>query len=230
MKRNALAICAALALPGAVSAKDVSWRFDSLSRIGGAQTQIEGAPRIVQGPDGPAIEFDGKNDSIKILDRPLNGARRFTIQVLIRPDGGENEQRFLHLAQTDPITGLDSAEPGAVDRTPRIMYEIRVVGDKWYPDAFVDTSAGNGGVIIPEASFAVGKWYALAQTYDGKTLRSYVNGKLQGVREVAFAPLKAGHARIGARMNLISHFHGAIGEILFSDKALRADQLRKLPE
>jgi hypothetical protein len=70
----------------------------------------------------------------------------------------------------------------------------------------------------------------VAQTYDGKTYRSYVNGVLQGEAEVAYAPQGPGHMMVGVRMNHVNWFKGAVAEARFTPRALTPDEFLKVPK
>src|SRR5688572_21927641 len=84
------------------------WTFDNLSRIGGLVPKVEGQPKLVNSPVGKAVQFNGKNDALFFADRPLVDAKTFTIEAIIRPEGGDFEQRWMHIVETDPVTGLDA--------------------------------------------------------------------------------------------------------------------------
>ena len=147
--------------------------------------------------------------------------------MIFKPEGGPFAQRFMHIAETDPATGQDTGPPGGGDTNGRFMFEIRVADGSWYLDTYVQSKAGHQTLIFKDKRFPLGRWYAVAQTYDGKTYRAYVDGELQGEAEVAFAPHGPGHVRVGARMNREYYFTGAIAEARFTDRALGADQLLK---
>jgi hypothetical protein len=105
------------------------WTFDRLENIGGVKTTVEGNPKVVDTPLGKAIEFDGVDDAIWIEKHPLAGAATFTFEAIFRPDGGAFEQRWFHLAERDPKTGLlasaEHAETGQ-DANARFLFELRV--------------------------------------------------------------------------------------------------------
>src|SRR6476659_10065929 len=86
--------------------KQITWTFDRLDKIGGLPVKVEGNPKVVDTPVGKAIEFDGVDDAIWIEQHPLAGAAQFTFEAIFRPDGGAVEQRWFHLAERDPKTGL----------------------------------------------------------------------------------------------------------------------------
>ena len=220
---------ASFGVVGPGRAAETIWRFDNLSQIGGFKAVSEGQPSVIDGPMGKALKFNGKDESLFITGRPLVGAQTFTIEVIFRPDGGAFQQRFMHIAETDQKTGLDALSGGTSDPNPRFMFEVRIVDNSWYLDAFVNSKAGNKPLAFPEKLHPIGQWYAVEQTYDGKTYRSYVNGILEGEAEVAFTPHGNGHVRVGARMNRIDYFNGAIAEARFTDLALSPAQFLTIP-
>jgi len=216
----------------AAEPKQRTWTFDRLDKIGGVRTTIEGHPKIVETPLGKAVEFDGVDDLVFIDEHPLAGAETFTFEAIFRPDGGAVEQRWFHLAERDPRTGLDAsiASTPNQDQNSRFLFELRVVDDtKWYLDAFVNGPGYNRGLMFPDKLHPLGQWYHVAQTYDGKVYRSYVNGELQGEAEIQFKAQGPGRASVGARINRVNYFKGAVRQARFTPRVLPVDQFMKLP-
>lgn len=210
-RRMLLAGGLALAATPAVARERAEiWTFDNLKRIGGLAVRTEGAPRVIRSPLGRAIEFDGIDDVLFLDAHPLAGAGRFSFEVLFRPDGGAFEQRWFHLEsiETPPVA------PGT-GRT-RMLFEIRVAGQDWYLDAFMRGEGYNQPLIVPGKLFPVGRWYHVAQSYDGTTYRSYVDGVLQAEAAVAFKPQGPGRACVGMRMNKVNPFRGAVRQAAFT--------------
>jgi hypothetical protein len=206
------------------------WKFNNLSHIGGLRPKVEGSPQLVDSPVGKAVQFNGTDTALFFPGRPLVGAKAFTIEAIFRPEGGPFQQRWMHIAETDPKTGLDANPGGTSDPNPRFMFEIRVVGDQWYLDAFVNSTSGSQALMFPEKLHPIGPWYAVEQTYDGKTYRSFVNGVLQGEADVAFTPHGPGHMMVGVRMNHVNWFKGSVAEARFTARALSPGEFLKLPE
>ena len=203
----------------------ILWTFDRLDAIGGVATTVEGNPKVVDTPIGKAIEFDGVDDAVWIEQHPLAGAQTFTFEAIFRPDGGATEQRWFHLAERDPKTGLLAS---AEDTNSRFLFELRIVnGNQWYLDAFVHGPGYNRALMFPDKLHPIGRWYHVAQTFDGKTFRSYVNGELQGEADIAFTRQGEGAASIGTRINRRNYFHGAVRQARFTPKALAPDQFMK---
>lgn len=229
--KNALFLAAAVAIFAAspACADQSLWRFNNLSRIGGLSPKVEGSPQLVESPVGKAVQFNGKDTALFFPERPLVGAKAFTIEAIFRPEGGDFQQRWMHIAETDPATGLDANPGGTADPNPRFMFEVRVVKDQWYLDAFVQSKAGSKALAFPEKLHPINQWYAVEQTYDGKTYRSYVNGVLEGEGDVAFTPHGPGHMMVGVRMNHVNYFKGSVALARFTDKALAPNAFLKPP-
>jgi hypothetical protein len=213
MRKWWLALLALAALPAPSQAKQQVWKFDRLDRIGGLATQVIGEPRV----EGGATVFDGRDDAVYLPRHPLAGARAFTVEAVFRPDGGAFEQRWLHLASDDPVNQT------------RMLFEIRVVGNSWYLDSFIKGKGYAQVLIDPAKLHPVGHWYHVAQTFDGTTYRSYVDGVLEGEANVTgFTPQGAGNTSVGVRYNRVNFFHGAVRVARFTDRALSPDRfLRK---
>jgi hypothetical protein len=214
----------ALAMPlQAQTPAQTVWTFDNLESIGGAPTHVEGHPRIIDTAAGKAVQFNGVDDALFIDKHPLAGAKTFTFEAIFRPDGGAFAQRWFHLAEIDPVTGKDS--------DARFLFEMRApVGTgQWYLDAFVNGPGYKSTLAVPDKLHALGQWYAVEQTYDGKTYRSYVNGVLQDQADIAFRPQGPGHASVGVRMTHVNYFHGAVLEARFTPRALTPDEFLKVP-
>jgi Concanavalin A-like lectin/glucanases superfamily len=204
------------------------WRFDNLARIGGYPVRVEGHPQPISTPAGTAIAFDGAKDALFIPAHPLAGARAFTFEAIFRPDGGAFEQRWFHLAEAD-AAAPPGVDPPVKPSGPRFLFEIRVVDMNWYLDAFTAGPGYSTTLIAPEKRFPTGHWYSVAQTYDGHTYRSYVNGKLQAEAALAFAPQAAGYSSVGTRINRRNYFHGAIYSARFTPRALAPSKFMKVP-
>lgn len=219
MKQFAFPVAAMLVLAAGAQAED--WSFERLDRIGGAATHIEGHPGIVSTKAGPAVQFNGVDDALFVDKHPLAGASTFTAEAIFRPDGGAFEQRWLHLAETDPATGQDTGT--------RFLFEIRVVGDRWYLDAFTAGAGYKQTLATPEKTFLVGAWYRVEMSYDGKVFRSYVDGVEQAEAPVAFTPQGPGHTSIGVRINRVNYFKGAVLKLRFTPRALSPGEFMSVP-
>jgi hypothetical protein len=85
-----------------------------------------------------------------------------------------------------------------------------VVGTSWYLDTFVKGPGYAQVLVDPARLHPLGRWYHVAQTFDGTTYRSYVDGVLEGEARVAFTPQGQGSSSLAMRRNGVDHFHGAL--------------------
>lgn len=216
---------AAAALAGPVLAQSAPtvWTFTRPDKVGGLATEVLGEPRPVAGPGGKALAFDGTDDGLVVPLHPLAGASAFTIEAVVRPDGGKFEQRWLHLAQDAP----DAEVPGGVSGGTRMLFEVRVVEDSWYLDAFVKGPGYSQTLIAPEKRHPVGRWAHVAQVCDGRTYACFVDGVLQAQAGIAFRPQGPGRTSVGVRMNRVDWFHGALREARFTPAALTPAEFRR---
>jgi hypothetical protein len=192
------------------------WTLDRLENVAGYATKVEGHPHVIDSPAGKAVEFNGVDDALFIEDHPLADAAAFTWEVIFRPDrNGKAEQRFFHLQEQDTEN--------------RMLFEIRVKGDNWFLDSFVMSPTGSKTLFNTGHEHPLGSWYHVAQVYDGRMYRNYVNGVLENEGELNFTPNLAGHASVGVRINRRDYFKGAIARSRFTRNALEPGEFLKLP-
>lgn len=198
------------------------WRVDSVTTIGGHPVRTVGSPKVVSTDHGEAVHFDGDRshgDALFVDALPLEGTLTYTWEMIFRPaTGGGEEQRVFHLKE-------DGSES-------RRLFEIRIrPGNQWCLDVFAENIGAERAPILncdPGHLFPLDKWYAVQATYDGTTLRAYVDGALQGEAKVKLLPLKKGGASLGSRYNLVDFFKGDILLTRFSKTALKPEQFLKV--
>ncbi len=223
-KRYGLVILVAILCAASPAQKlnSTVWTFDRLDRIGGFRTTVLGHPRLINTPLGKAVEFNGVDDALFIENHPLAGFQTFTFEAFFRPDrGGAAEQRWFHLAERNPNTGEDT--------NTRVLFETRIIEDQWCLDAFVNTNLGSITLLDRSRLHPLAAWYHVAMVYDGKELKSYVNGALEGSGPLQFAPQGAGHSSVGVRINRMYYFKGAVRQARFAPQALPPQEFMKLP-
>jgi hypothetical protein len=198
------------------------WSFDRLDQIGGHVATVEGHPRVIETPDGKAIEFNGKDDAIFLDVHPLSGADVFTWEVIFRPDpGGNPEQRFFHLQERDPQTGADTQN--------RMLLEIRIQGGQWFLDSFAITGPNSHTLFNRDHLHPLGRWYHVAMVYDGHEFRNYVNGVQENAAELRLDPQASGHCSIGVRINRRDYFKGAVYEARMTKRVLAPAEFLPCP-
>lgn len=198
----------------------IEWKFDSLTTIAGHPVEVVGNPQLIDTPAGKATEFHGA-EVVYVPNHPLAGAAAFTWEVVFRPDGGPEEQRFFHLQERDPATGEDG--------DGRMLFELRVIGDQWCLDGFVKSGA-NGLTIIDRAKlFPLGRWYRATIVCTGSHVSAYVGQALQGEGDLDYKPQLPGRSSIGMRVNRISPYHGAVLGARMTPRALAPEEFLAVP-
>ncbi len=199
------------------------WKFDQTSSLGGHPAKMVGHPQVIETPYGKAVVFNGLGDALFTDVHPLAGAKTWTWEVIFRPDeGGAAAQRFFHLSVLDTATRADTND--------RMLFEIRTVHGEWCLDSFVMAGSQSSTLLDCRKLHPLGQWYRVTAVYDGKTLKNYVGGELQGEGEVQLAPQGPGHSSVGVRINLKDYFKGAILEARFTERALAPEDFLKMPQ
>ncbi|MGH9719193.1 MAG: LamG domain-containing protein [Bryobacteraceae bacterium] len=193
-----------------------TWTFDRLDRLGRHPATVLGNPRVIDTPEGKAIEFDGVDDAIFLDVQPLAGAETFTWEVIFRPDGdGPQAQRFFHLQEN----GTEH----------RLLFETRVMDRQWYLDSFAQTSAGSRALMDRKLTHPADKWYHIAAVYDGAEFRNYVDGKVQVAAKLRLSSVGPGRTSVGVRINREFYFKGAIRLARMTRRALTPEEFLKPP-
>ena len=178
----------------------------------GHDGKFAGAPKWVDGKFGTALEFDGEEDHVVVADDAA-------------------------LAIEENITFMAWFSPGDVLTSRRLMVKNNSI--------FVIFDFGNKDsidfLVKPDNTFAestttdwkVGEWYHFAGTFDGKTMKVYVNGKLEGeaANNVPIAPsdleLWIGGDDFGRPTDF---FPGTIDEVRLYEKTLTEAEIQKVME
>ena len=202
----------------AVMAADdsVTWTFDNLTKIGGHPVTVLGAPKLIDTPQGKAIQFNGVDEALFLEVHPLAGAEKFTWEVIFRPDGdGPPAQRFFHMQ-----------ENGSQNR---YLFETRIINRQWALDSFAATSAGSRALMDLKLLHPADRWHHVAAVYDGKEYRNYVNGRLQVSALVTLSPQGPGRTSVGVRINKVDYFKGAIRLSRMTRRELSPSEFLSVP-
>ncbi len=149
------------------------------------------------------VVFKGEPDQLVYDHNPLEGARAFKLEALFRQEPkADPEQRFVHIQ----VDGCDD----------RVLLETRLGPEgTWYADTFVKIGEAEQVLIDPCALHPCGVWHTLTLYYDGCQLTQLVNGFPEISVPFACGPLGPGKVSLGARLNRVSWFHGAIRHVTF---------------
>ena len=192
----------------------VTWQIDNLEAIGGHKVTVLGQPRVIDTPQGKGVEFDGVDDGLIVDNHPLAGVKQFTAEVIFQPAaGGPKEQRFFHLQET----GSEN----------RVLFETRLDGQQWFLDTYIKAGAADATLFADGFKHALGPWYHAAVVVDGRTMKHFVNGKLELEKELAFQPHAAGQTSIGVRHNRVFWYKGVIRTARFTPGILKPEEFLK---
>ena len=110
---------------------------------------------------GPSMNFNGESDKVIIFDDPsLHFNNYFTLEAWIKPDN-ETANGSRIISKGDNING----------------YELHLVNNGWGLLIKFDGNIGNltsKKVLFPKS------WYHIAVTFDGKELKMFINGEMDG--------------------------------------------------
>ena len=172
---------------------------------------VGGAGWVPIGKSGGALNFDGTNDWVTVPDaNSLDLTTGMTVSAWVRPDNLGTAWRSVMFKE----------RPGAV------VYGLYANTSGQVPN--VEATFGNttedvrGTTKVPD-----NQWTYLAGTYDGTTLRMYVNGNLVGSEALGGAmTTSTSPLRIGGNERWGEFFDGLIDEVRVYNRALSATEIQ----
>ncbi|HEX7278699.1 MAG TPA: LamG-like jellyroll fold domain-containing protein [Solirubrobacterales bacterium] len=170
---------------------------------------INGATGTASGKFGRALSFDGTNDRVDVPDAAsLDLSNAMTLSAWVRPAANTGWRAVLF------------KERG----TTSMAYALYGSNSGGKPTAENFTGAVNA-VPAPSA-LALNTWAHVAATYDGATLRYFVNGAQVASKAVTGAmPNTANPLRIGGNAVYGDWFSGLIDEVRVYNRALNAAEI-----
>lgn len=168
-----------------------------------------GGINYLDGKIGKAAMFDGENTYISVADNSSLRLNIFTITAWVRPDIIWGGNRI--------------AEKGDSN-----SYWLDI-----NPDAKALVGFYDGGYndLISEENILSNNWYFIAGTYDGDSLKIYINGTLDNSLTLFSTPYQSDQPLIiGWKYNGITedHFSGLIDELRIYNRALSESKIQEL--
>ena len=179
----------------------------------GHNGDIVGA-KWVQGKIGTALEFDGKGNIVEIPHDKAFDLTAYTASAWIKTQPTGKWQTVLG---KEPVAG-----------NPR-NYGVYVAGDTKLLGVNY-TTGGAWKTAFSKTVAADGKWHHVAATYDGKVLRAYMDGVMEGETKTEIPPdhntepVRIG--RWGAPRG--DYMEGVIDEVAIFSEALTGDEIRDI--
>ena len=190
------------------SDKSINWILADMLKSKDGITVL-GSPKLIDSPYGKAVYFDGVDDGILCDEMPLNNFAEYTIEMFIRFDGGNHEQRYFHAGTM---------------RQDRSLMEMRSNANTWYLDGMFESKTKWVVLMDSTSVHPLGEWYHIALAVKDGKQATFVNGQKELEGNVDFAPITEGATSIGVRQNKVSWFKGAIYKIRVTNKFLSSDE------
>ena len=170
---------------------------------------IAGATWTTNGKFGSALSFDGTSSWVTIADaNSLDLTTGMTIEAWVSPSSG-TAWRAVVLKET----------------SGGLAYALYSANNGSRPAGFVHTTADVG--VTGTAAVPLNSWTHLALTYDGATLRMYVNGILVKSGSASGAGVtSSGPVRIGGDSVWGEYFRGLIDEVRIYNRALTGGEIQ----
>ena len=171
-----------------------------------------GAPGALTGDSNSAVSFNGVDEYVNVPYLAALNPSAFTIEAWAYPTGGQGTFRSI-------VTSRDYA-PGAAKGY--VLYAA--------PDNTWQLWTGAGGWnVVYGPSIVLNQWTHLVGTYDGTTLRLYVNGALVSSNTVTYTPNTTRPLRVAAGRTELSAQYllpGRVDEVAVYGSALSAARVQ----
>ena len=206
--------------PDNTSSLVAHYTFDTLSVIDSSRNHYDGklnGAKAATGMFSRALQFDGVNDSVDAGTFNVNG-RAMTLSAWIKADDFDtHDARIISkakgTAEQDHYWMLST-----IKKSGGIKPRFRLKTD------------GKTTTLIGKNDLPVGKWVHVAATYDGSSMRIYLDGKLMGsVKKSGFISTNSSVAvRMGDNPKGGRAFDGTIDDVRVYSRALSASELANL--
>ena len=211
---------------GGISPPDIGsslvahYTFDTLSVIDSSRNHYDGklnGAKAATGMFSRALQFDGVNDSVDAGTFDVNG-RAMTLSAWIKADDFDtHDARIISKAK------------GTAEQDHYWMLSTIKKSGSIKPRFRLKTN-GKTTTLIGKNDLPVGKWVHVAATYDGSSMRIYLDGKLMGsVKKSGFISTNSSVAvRLGDNPKGGRAFDGTIDDVRVYSRALSASELANL--
>jgi hypothetical protein len=178
------------------------------SAVGSLAGTVSGATWTATGKYGPALSFNGTSAMVTVADaNALDLTTGMTLEAWVFPTAATGVRDIL----IKEGTGVD-------------IYNLYARNGAGQPEANVLAGGANRWATGP--ALPLSTWTHLAGTYDGTTVRLYVNGVQVGTKAfTGVISTSTGALRIGGNSLWGEFFQGQIDEVRIYNRALTAAEL-----
>ncbi len=227
----ALVVCAAVSA-GEPASLVAHWEFEEGSgkiaydSAGDHYGMIKGEPTWVQGALGQALHLNGVSDYVEVADDASLRPGHITISAWIKMDDLINHMMVI---SKGTYVGSSNEQYGVHVRIDGIYWRRAGMNIKRNSN----NEPGYGWYrAYSKTLLEMNTWYLLTGTWDGASLRLYVNGVLEGQEWAPSGNIDnypGGTVRIGRwRAGDEQRFHGCIDDVRIYNEALSAAEVTDL--
>ncbi|MDR0536116.1 MAG: hypothetical protein LBG65_07240, partial [Puniceicoccales bacterium] len=164
------------------------WTLDDKSgknSAGGAFDAEIKDVRLVPGVFGQAAEFDGRKGSIAIPATLIpEDLSQVTFSAWIAPERYTTVNYRKIKRRLPPVKFNDSGTIFGKDGTPEARFSLSLKEDRFLSFGLsVGRNYAECDALVPKSELCDGKWHHVAATFDGATMRVYLDGALVGKRD-----------------------------------------------
>jgi hypothetical protein len=173
---------------------------------------LSNAAWTTAGVFGSALSFNGSNAWVSIADAAsLDLTTAMTLEAWVRPSAITSDWRTIVLKE----------------RPSGFAYALYATDGASRPPAGYVSINGSDVAAVAPGTLALNTWTHVAMTYDGATLRLYVNGQLASSRATTgSAAVSASPLRIGGNAVWGEWFSGVIDEVRIYNRALSQGEIQ----
>ncbi len=199
------------------------WPFDSVS--GTMTPDMSGnknngttvnSPTLVTGKIGQALSFNGSS-GVSVSSFAIN---TLTISAWIRTTQVVGSSGSAQIINRDTTGGNNSRD-----------WQFRMQGSPAVPTIILFNTGGTIAGVAASTTVNDGKWHLVTATWDGSTIRMYVDGKVSGNPTSFSGTLNSGSPLLFAEASGAtggSNFNGSIDDVRIYNRALSAFDIQQL--
>jgi hypothetical protein len=200
------------------------WRGEGTPNdsVGGNHGTLQNGTTFAAGMVGQAFSLDGADDYINVPDPPGNASLNLdyvTVEMWLKPTP-PNDHMFPFDKRTTNVW------TGEYAMLMRSNGQFQTVVDAGAP-SYIDP--GDGSIFESAAIVPMNQWSHFAMTWDGSTLKAYINGNL-AITDAGSGSVvtNSDPLRIGARADLVSFYKGQIDEFSIYNRPLSQAEIQAI--